>query len=237
MAVYVYSVVATTHPQRLDGLPGVGDPPATLRTVRGGKLSAVVSDAPEDLRPKRRDLAAHQDVQERLMADGPVLPLQFGFTTTDDDAVRAVLEERADALSERLRAVEGCTEYHLKAAQDEDSLLRQVLEESGEARALNEQIRSGANNPELPLALGELVAQEVQIRQDRLAASVVEALRPFAREESTSQAAGNDFLSVSFLVARDNEEGFRTSVRKLAAELGDDFDLRLRGPLPAYSFV
>ncbi|MFE7359387.1 GvpL/GvpF family gas vesicle protein, partial [Streptomyces sp. NPDC057543] len=88
MAVYVYSIVLTTHPQRLDGLDGVGDPPTTLRTVHTDKLSAVVSDAPEELRPKRRDLAAHQAVQERLMADGTVLPLQFGFTTTDDDAVR-----------------------------------------------------------------------------------------------------------------------------------------------------
>ncbi|MEU3708792.1 GvpL/GvpF family gas vesicle protein [Streptomyces catenulae] len=237
MAVYVYSVVATTHPRRLDDLPGVGDPPATLRTVGNRKLSAVISDAPEGLRPKRRDLAAHQDVQERLMADGPVLPLQFGFTAADDEAVRAVLEEHADAFAERLRAVEGCSEYHLKAAQDEDSMLRRVLAESDEARALNERIRGGADNPELPLALGELVAQEVQARQERLAASVLEALRPLAREENTSPATGNDFLNVSFLVTRDGEADFRTSVRKLATELGDDFDLRLRGPLPAYSFV
>ncbi|MFF9482781.1 GvpL/GvpF family gas vesicle protein [Streptomyces sp. NPDC014733] len=237
MAVYVYSVVATTHPQRLDDLTGVGDPPATLRTVSNRKLTAVVSDAPENLRPKRRDLTAHQDVQERLMADGPVLPLQFGFTAADDEAVRAVLEEHADAFSERLRAVKGCTEYHLKAAQDEDAMLRRVLEESDEARSLNEQIRGGANDPGLPLALGELVAQEVQARQEQLAASVLKALRPLAREESASPATGNDFLNVSFLVARDDEEEFRTSVQKLAAELGADFDLRLRGPLPAYSFV
>ncbi|MFC9758920.1 GvpL/GvpF family gas vesicle protein, partial [Streptomyces sp. NPDC056921] len=66
MAVYVYSIVPTSHPQRLDGLDGVGDPPAALRTVQTGKLSAVISDAPEELRPKRRDLGAHQAVQERL---------------------------------------------------------------------------------------------------------------------------------------------------------------------------
>lgn len=237
MAVYVYSIVATRHPQRLDGLDGVGDPPSTLRTVDSGKLTAVVSDAPEELRPKRRDLGAHQAVQERLMADGTVLPLQFGFTAPDDDAVRDVLKERTEEFLERLRALEDCVEYHLRAAQDEDALLRQILLENDEARGLNEQIRSGSSTPDLPLALGELVAKEVQARQDQLAVAVLEALRGLAREERVSEPSGNDFLSVSFLVERDGEDGFRTAEKQLADELGSDFDLRLHGPLPAYSFV
>ncbi|MCX4850057.1 GvpL/GvpF family gas vesicle protein [Streptomyces sp. NBC_00893] len=237
MAVYVYSIVLTSHPQRLDGLDGVGDPPTTLRTVRTEKLSAVISDAPEKLRPKRRDLGAHQAVQARLMADGTVLPLQFGFTTTDDDTVRAVLEDRADEFIERLQALDDCVEYHFKAAQDENALLRQILQESDEARELNEAIRSGSSSPELPLALGELVSQEVQARQDRLAAGVLDALRGFAREERSSQATGNDFLNVSFLVPRNNEGSFLSEEQGLAEELGEDFNLRLLGPLPAYSFV
>ncbi|MGW8973005.1 GvpL/GvpF family gas vesicle protein [Streptomyces platensis] len=237
MSVYVYSILATTHPQNLKGLHGVGDPPSDLRTVQSKQLSAVVSDAPEELRPKRRDLGAHQAVQERLMSDGTVLPLQFGFTTTDDEAVRAVLKERADEFAERLEALEGCVEYHLKAAQDEDALLRQILTESDQARQLNEQIRSGNAAPELPLALGEMVSQEVQARQEQLAAGVLDALRGFAREESLSPPTGNDFLSVSFLVEQDNEKSFLGAQRDLAKELGEDFDLRLLGPLPAYSFV
>ncbi|MFG2289233.1 GvpL/GvpF family gas vesicle protein [Streptomyces sp. NPDC048595] len=237
MAVYVYSIVASTHPQRLDGLDGVGDPPGELRTVSAGWLSAVVSDAPDELQPKRRDLLAHQSVQLRLMADGTVLPLRFGFTATSDDAVRAVLEDGADDFSDRLRALEGCVEYHLKAAQDENALLRRILIESDDARGLNEQIKSGSGGPDLPVALGELVAQEVRAREERLAASVIESLRGLAREEFVSQPTGNDFLNVSFLVDRDHEDRFRSAEKELADELGDDFDLRLHGPLPAYSFA
>lgn len=237
MAVYVYSIVASTHPQGLDGLDGVGDPPADLRTVRADGLSAIVSDAPDELRPKRRDLGAHQAVQERLMADGTVLPLQFGLTAADDDAVRAVLEDSADAFNERLQALDGCVEYHLKAGQDEDALLRQIILESDEARQLNEEIKSGKGGQDLSLALGELVSKEVQARQDRLAAGVFDALRGFAREDRPSQATGNDFLSVSFLVEQADEENFLREEQALAKELGEDFDFRLLGPLPAYSFV
>ncbi|MFB7188362.1 GvpL/GvpF family gas vesicle protein [Streptomyces sp. NPDC056230] len=237
MAVYVYTIVARTHPQRLDGLAGVGDPPTELRTVHAETLSAIVSDAPQGLRPKRRDLGAHQVVQERLMADGTVLPLQFGFTTTDDDAVRTVLEQRAEQFLERLQALEGCTEYNLKAAQDETALLRQILRDSEEARRLNDEIRSGRGSPELPLALGELVAQEVQERENRAAEEIVESLRGFAREQRASQPRGDDFLNVSFLVDREEEKAFLAAEQDLAEELGSDYALRLRGPLAAYSFV
>ncbi|WP_371502840.1 GvpL/GvpF family gas vesicle protein [Kitasatospora sp. NBC_00374] len=237
MALYVYSVTAADHPNDLDGLTGVGDPPTHLRTLHAGPLSAVVSEAPENLRPKRRDLAAHQAVQERLMTGGTVLPLRFGLTAPDDAAVRAALLERAAEYENKLAALADCCEYHLKASQNEESLLRQILRESDEARKLNDDIKSGAADPELPLALGQIVAQEVQARQEAMAAGVIEALRPLTRQERVSAPTGDDFLNVSFLVDSDHDEKFRTEEQGLAAALGENFDLRLRGPLPAYSFV
>jgi hypothetical protein len=237
MPVYVYSFTAREHPLRLENLRGVGDPPAALRTVTGDLLTAVVSDAAEGLRPKRRDLTAHQEVQERLMTDGPILPLQFGATAPDDDAVRAVLDDRAQEYQERLKAVAGCAEFHLKVSQDEEALLRQILQESGEARRLNDAIRDGRGTPDMSIALGELVAAEVQTRQQALAAGIVETLRPFARDESSLPPGGQDFLSISFLVEESRQEHFLTTQTGLADQLGDDYDVRLYGPLPPYSFV
>ncbi|MEU1422822.1 GvpL/GvpF family gas vesicle protein [Kitasatospora sp. NPDC005751] len=237
MAVYVYSIVAGTHPLDLSGLAGVGADPAALRTVDSGRLTAVVSDAPPGLRAKRRDLAAHQAVQERLMAGGTVLPLRFGLTAPDDDAVRAALTENAEQYAARLSELDGCAEFHLKATEDEESLLRRILAESPEARRLNGEIRGGRAAPDAPVVLGELVSQEVRARQEALAAGITQALRPHARDERSSPPSGDVFLSISFLVARDGEDAFLTAEKGLAAELGDSVDLRLHGPLPAYSFV
>ncbi|MGK4585246.1 GvpL/GvpF family gas vesicle protein [Kitasatospora sp. HPMI-4] len=237
MAVYVYSITAAGHPQHLDGLTGVGDPPAQLRIVRAGPLSAIVSDTSEDLRPKRRDLLAHQTVQERLMADGTVLPLRFGLTAGDDDAVREVLEQHCDEYTQRLAALDDCAEYHLKVSIDEDVLLRQVLAESGDARRLNDDIKAGNSNPDLPLALGELVVKEVQARHQAMGAGITESLRPHVREERMSEPTGGDFLNISFLVDGENRERFLSAEKDLTDELGEVFNFRLYGPLPAYSFV
>lgn len=237
MAVYIYSITGKQHPLRLDGFGGVGESQAGLRAVTAGQLCAVVSDAPEDLRPKRRDILAHQEVQECLMADGTVLPMRFGLIAENDEAVLLALEQNAADYTDRLQVLEGCTEYHLKASQDENALLRQILRESDVARELNDEIRGGTAAPDTSLRLGELVAQEVQARQEALAAGVVEALRPFARTLESSQPTGSDFLNVSFLVTEDQEEAFLTSELSVAHQMGDDFDFRLNGPLPPYSFV
>ncbi|GGM97496.1 GvpL/GvpF family gas vesicle protein [Streptomyces fuscichromogenes] len=237
MAVYVYSITSNDHPTKLDGLHGVGDPPGTLRTVTAGVLCAVVSDAPEDLRPRRRDVLAHQEVQERLMADGAVLPLRFGMTADSDETVRAALEDRADEYQERLRSLEGATEYNLKCSWEEEALLRRILLESDEARELNTVLRSGSGTPQMSLALGELVAQEADARQQALAKGIVEALRPYVFDESLSLPGGHDFLSVSFLVRADKEEMFLATGISLANQLGEECEVRLRGPLPPYSFV
>ncbi|MET8439195.1 GvpL/GvpF family gas vesicle protein [Streptomyces sp900116325] len=237
MAVYVYSIVGDKHPLHLDGVTGIGESPSELRMITEGPLRAVVSDAPDDLRPKRRDLTAHQGVQNRLMADGTILPLRFGLTAEDDEAVRAALEAHATEYVDKLQALEGCAEYHLKASEDEEALLRQILEDSSEARELNDDIRNGAAGPDAPLVLGELVAKEAQARQNALATGVVEALSAFAREQEISQLTGGDFLSASFLVSEDQDELFLTTELSLANQMGDEFQFRLHGPLPPYSFV
>ncbi|MGW7284140.1 GvpL/GvpF family gas vesicle protein [Streptomyces sp. NPDC054847] len=237
MAVYVYSITAEDHPVRLDGVEGVGEPPADLRKVVAGSLCAVVSDAPDGLRPKRRDVLAHQAVQERLMADGTVLPLRFGLTAPDDDAVRDALEQESAKYTQRIEAVRGCAEYNLKASQDEETILREILLESETARELNERIRGGDATPDLPVRLGELVAGEIQARQEALASGVIEALRPHSREVSTAQPTGEDFLNVSFLVAEDQEELFLTTQLSVTNQLGEGYTFRLNGPLPPYSFV
>ncbi|APE25515.1 MULTISPECIES: GvpL/GvpF family gas vesicle protein [Streptomyces] len=237
MALYVYAITGEKHPLDLDGLSGVGSEPSPVRVVAAGPLCAVVSDISEEIRPKRRDVLIHQDVQERLMSGGPVLPLQFGYTATDESAVEQALRKDADGYLATLERLRGCAEYHVRAVQDEEELLRQILRDSPEARELNERIRSGDEDPQLPLALGQLIAAQVQERQQALSSGLVDALVPFARDYTVRQASGTDLLNLSLLVADDRREEFRTAEGNLAREIGDGIEFRLSGPLPPYSFV
>jgi hypothetical protein len=237
MSVYVYAITRAEHPLDLDDVHGVGEDGGDLHAVSSGSLSAVVSEAPADLSVARRDLEAHHEVQENLWSDGAILPLSFGFVAPDEDSVRALLDERAEAFSQRLDELSGTAEFNVKGVTDEDVLLRAILTDSEQARTLNESIRDGGGTYEDRLALGELVAQEVQNRNAALAEEVLAALRPLVVSEQVAPPSQQYFVNASFLVEDARSEEFTRAGGELAERLGGGVELRLRGPLPPYSFV
>ncbi|MET9968847.1 GvpL/GvpF family gas vesicle protein [Streptomyces sp. NPDC006356] len=237
MSVYVYAITKDSHPLDLGDTEGVGDPPGELRVVRAGSLCAVVSESPDDQSVARRDLEAHHAVQERLWTEGSTLPLSFGFVAADDEAVRGVLEERAQLFAQRLDELAGRAEFNVKGVLDEDTVVRAVLEENAQARELNRRTLEGGGAYDDRLALGQLVAQEVQGRQDALAEEVLAGLRPLAEAEKIAPPSQQYFVSASFLVADDRSEEFGRAGQELAERYGEAVELRIRGPLPPYSFV
>ncbi|MFC4496941.1 GvpL/GvpF family gas vesicle protein [Streptomyces ovatisporus] len=237
MSTYIYAITAAGHPQKLDGLTGVGDPAGRLRTVRTKALSAVVSDAPEDLRAKRRDLAAHQAVLETLMADGATLPMRFGLVGPDDASVTSVLEENEEGYTQRLSELDGCLEYNLKAAREEDDLLREIITESEEISRLREFTREHPEAQDEKMRLGELVSNEVQARHEADGKDLVERLAGGAQRYSVAEPTQQHFLNASFLVRRDEAAAFSQAVDEESRRRGEAYSLSLYGPLPPYSFV
>ncbi|MEU2280492.1 GvpL/GvpF family gas vesicle protein [Streptomyces sp. NPDC013178] len=237
MSTYVYGITARSHAALPEELAGVGEPPLPVRVLTEGDLAAIVSDAPENLRPKRKDLLAHQNVLAEVGADGCVLPMRFGSVAPDDKAVTGVLAERAEHYQERLRALDGKVEYNVKATHVEEAVLHQVMAESPELRALAESNRqAGGGTYEQRLQLGEMVASAVKAREAQDAAAVQQALDPLAAAVSVGPESTGWLANVSFLVARDRAAEFANAVDELRKE-NPHLDLRLNGPLPPYSFV
>ncbi|MEU5719351.1 GvpL/GvpF family gas vesicle protein [Streptomyces sp. NPDC020403] len=237
MATYVYAITAADHPLRLEGLAGVGDPPSELRTVKTPELGAVVSDTPPGLRAKRRDLVAHQGVLERLMADGAVLPMRFGLVGPDDGQVQDALEREKEKYTARLAEIAGCLEYNLKVSRDEEGMLREILRDSTEARELSEYTRRNPGAQDRMMALGEIVAREVQARQEALGRDIAAVFSALAERTSEAEPTAKHFLNASYLVKRNEAAAFSQAVHEEAERRGDEYEFRLNGPLPPYSFA
>lgn len=95
-----------------------------------------------------------------------VLPIRFASISPDDSAVTTALAEHADHLLERLRVLDGKTEYNLKASHNEEAVLRLVVAANDEIRSLaqaNREAGGGANEDQV--RLGELVAGALQARE------------------------------------------------------------------------
>ncbi|ELP68200.1 gas vesicle protein, GvpL/GvpF family [Streptomyces turgidiscabies Car8] len=240
IGTYVYGITAATHPALpsfAEELRGVGDPPRTVRVLTAGTLAAIVSDAPEKLRPKRKDLLAHQHVLEEAGGAGCVLPMRFGSVAPDDDAVTSVLTERAEHYEERLQALDGNVEYNVKASHEEEAVLHRVLAENPEIRAFTEANRqAGGGSYDDRVRLGEMVVSAVKAREAEDAVEVRQALEPSAVAVSVGAESTGWLANVSFLVARDSAEVFLTATEQLR-KARPYLELRVHGPLPPYSFV
>ncbi|WP_395571285.1 GvpL/GvpF family gas vesicle protein [Streptomyces sp. BK79] len=235
MSTYVYGITAASHPALPEGLTGVGD--SEVRILNAGELSAVVSDAPEGLRPKRRELLAHQNVLSEAGVAGCVLPMRFGSVAPDDGAVTGVLAERAEHYKERLGALDGRVEYNIKANHVEEAVLHHVMAENPDIRALAEANRkSGGGSYEDKIRLGEMVAAAVKGKEADDATALERALEPGADAVSVGPESTGWLANVSFLVSRDSAEEFLAAVERARTEM-PHLEVRVNGPLPPYSFV
>ena len=237
MPLYLYAVTDVDHPLPVDGATGIGASPAPLRAVRTARMAAVVSEAPAQLRAKRRDLMAHQNVLLMLGAAGAVLPLRFGTLAPDDGAVRRALADQESLFTERLREVGDRVEFNVKALQDEDTALRDVLRDSAEARRLSALTRDGTGSHDDQVALGTVVAAGVEALQAQHAQDIVRRLEPLAHRTAAGDPTGEVFLNLSLLLERGRADAFAASVGRIAESLGHGLELRVTGPLPPYSFV
>ncbi|MGK5544794.1 GvpL/GvpF family gas vesicle protein [Streptomyces sp. URMC 127] len=241
MTTYVYGIARGERTELPEGLTGIGDPPLPVRVVTGAGLAAVVSDCPAEgeLRPKRRDLLAHQRVLAEAGRRTTVLPMRFGSVSDSDDQVRAVLTEHSGRYEEQFARLEGRVEYNVKAVHHEEAVLHLVLAENAELRTLAEANRAaGGGSYEQRLRFGELVAQAVREQETRDADLVRRTLEPLAEGERPGPESTGWFLNASYLVAEDSDAGSR-----LLAEAGrlekehPHLDVKVHGPLPPYSFV
>ncbi|WP_250400319.1 GvpL/GvpF family gas vesicle protein [Streptomyces cellostaticus] len=237
MSTYVYGITARSHPALPEGMSGVGDPALPVRVLTAGDLAAVVSDAPEGLRPKRRDLLAHQNVLAETGAAGCILPMRFGSVAPDDDSVTQVLGERAQHYQERLRELDGKVEYNVKATHVEEAVLHRVMAENAELRSLAEANRSsGGGSYDDKIRLGEMVASAVKAKEAEDAAEVRGALEAVGAAVSVGPESTGWLVNLSYLVARDTAEEFLAAVEQVRAD-HPHLDVRINGPLPPYSFV
>ena len=89
-------------------------PPAQLRALAAGGLTAVVGPATDE-EATAELLWRHEELVEELMADRDVLPVRYGTRFADDeDAAQAVAARRA-TLTAALEHVRGAVELSVRA--------------------------------------------------------------------------------------------------------------------------
>lgn len=245
-ACYVYGVMAEPDTRAEVGeLPAVGgDPETRVHFVRHDGVAAVVSELRGAGRPLGTpdDLRAHAEVLDTLAATGaPVLPFRFGTVLGGRQAVEEeMLAQGRDAFAAALDRLRGRAQFTVRAAYDEDAVLREVLTERSDIAELRESVAALPEDAGYyeRVRLGELVANAVDAKRGEDAAEIDRLLTPLADGTVMSQPAAEDGVAdASFLVSDARRAEFEQAAEDLARRWHGRVRLRLLGPLAPYDFV
>jgi hypothetical protein len=202
--IWIYGIC-----DRAEAPEGHGLADAPLEAHREGGLTAVFTRHAESLgAPEPAALWAHEQVVERLMDECTVVPMRFGSTVADEDALRDLLAERREALTAALARVRGRVELGVRAL--------------GEAPAAP---RSGRD-----YLLAKLQAsRHADALHEPLAGLATDAVRRAPRD-------AGELLRGAYLVDGGEVARFRAGVADLQ-DAHPEMTIHCTGPWPAYSFV
>jgi hypothetical protein len=212
--------------------------------IEMGDLGAIVGDAPDedDAKAIRDQALAHAQVLEAAVVDAPVVPMRFGTVVEggDDEVGSQLLEARRDDLSRYLNRVKDHVQLVLKVNYDEETVLREILENQPDIKKLWQASREG---PEIATRdararLGELIFNTVEQLRQRDSREILEQLKSVVVAGSV-QDVEKDFmvLNVAFLIERDGRDKFDEALEKVASERSERMHFTLQGPMPAYDFI
>lgn len=219
-ALLIYGIVPADVEPEVDG---IGRTPAPVRTVKHGRIAALVSEVPADQPLDRaEDLQAFSRVVDSLVAEMPVIPVRFGAALSAAEEVeRELLEPNADRFRRALDELSGLAEYLVKGQYVEDAVLREILAENRQAAELRETINAALEYKRQ--VDGEVLVQALQAFTEHL------ALRPPTHEEEVAD------IAVLVPVAKQDE--LMRLIGDLAEQWRGRVDLRVVGPLAAWDFV
>jgi hypothetical protein len=238
-AKYVYGVVRARS-KSSPKLKGINGKP--LRVVASGGLGALTSDVPDGpVEAGREELLAHSRVLEQAIKRGVVLPMRFGVVMPTESSVRDdLLDAHREELERQLDEMDGKVEVNVKGMYEEQSVLREVMEQNPEVVELRESLQGKPEDATYyeRIRLGELVAEELSQKRAVDQQRVVDRLAKYALAIDAGEPMHERMaVNASFLVDQDHIGDFDRALDELGSEEAQRIRFKYTGPLPPHSFV
>lgn len=235
---YLYSIIPAEAVDKLR-LDVTGIDESEVYPLVVGSLAAIVSDVERgELRPERKNLAAHSEVLRAIMDQTNVLPVAFGLIAGDERELRELISRYEGEMREQLENVSGKVEMGLRGLLRVDDAFAYFIEKFPDLReARDETFAGGEPSREEKIELGQLFSERLQEFQDRCAEAASERLQSVGQVRINDPRSEEEVINLAALVPSDGIESFTDAVEALAPSLDEKIELQVSGPWPAYNFV
>lgn len=228
MVLYVYGASRAEDPEF--AVSGIDDCP--VRTVRSGRVGALVSEVARPPSAARKCVESHARVLEAAMSYGPVVPYRFGHSVDQEAELTAHLRSEGRRLRATLDRLAGQVELLVNLRRDSDALLREVLLSDRRLQRLQESTRHSSDLARR-IEFGRAISDAVERRRGEDVATLIGQLKESVTG-AVIEPGSSEWSRVGLLVGRQRTDEVRRRIEELA---GNGWGLRISGPLPPYHFA
>jgi hypothetical protein len=237
--IYLYAILPAAA-ERDYGTIGIGG--STVRTVSDGVVSAVVSDFEGTrIRPERRNIAAHQAVLKRLLADESPLPISFGTVASQLEDVMRILSLNRESFRGQLERVSGKVEMGVRLLWDVPNIFEYFINTHPELRSIRDLLFLGHHEPSQAdkMEVGRLFDRTLQDDREKHTRSVEDELEPTTAEiKRLPVRSEKEVLNLACLVPRQNvETSFEAAILSAARAFDNNYAFDFNGPWAPHNFV
>jgi gas vesicle protein GvpL/GvpF len=212
-----------------------------VSTIVEGRLAAVVGGVSSPrVRPERRNLAAHQEVLQKLLATTTPLPMAFGILADTPRQIRDILQRNQRTFLDQLQRVAGKVEMGLRVSWDVPNIFEYFVNTHPELRTARDCFLGGGRLPtqEEKIELGRTFDRLLGEDRDNYMEQVERILARAACEIKVGKCrAEQEVMNLACLVERPAQENFGSAVFQAAQGFDNNFAFDYNGPWAPYNFV
>jgi hypothetical protein len=234
---YLYAIAAAGE----RSYPSLGIDGHDVYTIAEGRVVAVVSGlASSKIRPERANLAAHQAVLKRLIAETTPLPMAFGTIASSPEAIRKTLARNQRAFHEQLQRVADKVEMGLRVTWDVPNIFEYFVNTHAELRLARDRLVGARGEPshEEKIELGRMFDRLLNEDRENHVQKVERAVASACFQIKANQCRNeHEVMNLACLVGRNAQEEFDAAVFAAAKLFDNHFSFDYSGPWAPHNFV
>jgi len=229
---YVYAITGA-HEKTIFGNFGLDELP--VYSIPFKNLSAAATILPDSRSITLEDARVHENALRSLMAEGPIIPMTFGFILEDENTIRDLLEQGYDVFEDSLRRLTGKIQLDMKISWDKRVMIDVQHEEK--IRKLVLEVKKAPDDKLLKVELGRTVKEALDERGKNLLTELqhIDELADEKKENPTRDI--DSIVHTSFLLDKGKLKPFLDEVDRLEKKFEGTSQIKVVFPLPPYIFV
>jgi hypothetical protein len=240
-ARYVYCIYRSRFSRIFSG-PGIGGRDYPVYAINYGDLAAAVSASPQGrYQSTRRNMTTHMRVQEEVMRDHAILPVQFNTIAPDiESVITRLLAPAYQELNAQLDEIAGGVEIGVKAFWRPNVVFSEIAAENTDIRLLRDCLagRDPLESYSDRVRLGEMVGRALRFKRQRESAEILARLRPCAERLRVSEPFSERMaLNAAAFVKSEQLPDFERRLAALEEDRRGRMAFKCVGPAPPYNFV